>query len=45
MSIFQRKVVTSLPSNYQYTRTPASVMFKELIGDFALCGGAFARAI
>ena len=24
---------TSLPSNYQYTRTPASVMFKELIGD------------
>lgn len=24
---------TSLPSNYQYARTPASVMFNELIGD------------
>ena len=30
---FSTESSTSLPSNYQYTRTPASVMFKELIGD------------
>lgn len=30
---FSTKSSTSLPANYNYQRTPAEVMFKELIGD------------